>query len=185
MSRATPPTAHLHFRLTLLPELRACASSATNFHLFWGKFLFLLCPFDDIPCVWSIIWLNKEPDRSFNFLFSVQRQRRRQLVSLVVLYGRTNFSVSFNSLHVIFSSEALKCLACWVSYKDTMRANQLFSCFPPVDFRDAGTTSCVLKNGRQELIRHKREFLSEKSFNGTWNGLWATWWEARSWINLV
>ena len=99
--------------------------------------------------------------------------------------GRTNFLVSFNSLHVIFSSEALKCLACWVWYKDTMRANQLFSCFPPVDFRDAGTTSCVLKNGRQELIRHKREFLSEKSFNGTWNDLWATWWEARSWINLV
>ena len=52
-SRATPT--HLHFRLTLLPELRACASSARNFYLFGGKLLFLLSPFDEIPCVWTII----------------------------------------------------------------------------------------------------------------------------------
>ena len=56
-SRATPPT-HLDFCLTLLPELRACASSARNCHFFWGKFLFLFSQLDKTnktSCVWCIV----------------------------------------------------------------------------------------------------------------------------------
>ena len=37
-----------------------------------------------------------------------------------------------------------------------------FSCFLPVGFSGGGATSCILKNGRPELVRHKRDFLLKK-----------------------
>ena len=47
----------LHFRLTLIPEMKACALSARNLHLYFvGKFLFLfLSQFDRTSCVWCVV----------------------------------------------------------------------------------------------------------------------------------
>ena len=53
----TSHSTDLHFRLTLIPEMRACALSVRNFPLYFGgKFLFLfLSQFDKTSCVWCVV----------------------------------------------------------------------------------------------------------------------------------